>query len=313
MMYKSRICNHSTAVYQRVQDHAAEYLQQMYPEDDDSTCDVCWLVDQLLTHNLTLAFVGDSLTRQTGVGLECELLRRGYRVTSKKLPHTKLPGCSWRHCIGEKVRFSIQPPNSERLAHFYHYGVYRPGIKDNNTEIKQEVIAHSDIVVFDHGLHWTPNEAKAFKKEMTQYLQAFKDTNLTLVAWRETSAQHFNSSGGHYGIKREGNKCVPLGSNGEVEAEGYRIPLMKDAASMAGLSWVNILDPPPDQAADTRNELVFLPYRNFTAPLYYMHPHDAECTHYCHTPFVWLPIWRNIRLALDRALRHNKIDYRLEE
>jgi hypothetical protein len=41
-----------------------------------------------------------------------------------------------------------------------------------------------------------------------------------------------------------------------------------------------------------------LPFFNLTAQLHYLHP--SECTHYCSTPYLWMPIWRSLRLAMDR-------------
>ena len=75
---------------------------------------------------------------------------------------------------------------------------------------------------------------------------------------------------------------------------------MRKAAQDAGFSWKKVtensfLDEPVEN-----NELVFLPFREYTLPLHYLHP--TECSHYCHTPFLWLPIWRNLRIAMDRAI-----------
>ena len=49
-------------------------------------------------------------------------------------------------------------------------------------------------------------------------------------------------------------------------------------------------------------ELVVLPYYNFTAPHWDQHPPEkvADCTHYCPSPFLYLPLWRSFRIALDR-------------
>jgi hypothetical protein len=63
--------------YKKVQDYSMAYLDQMYPHvDNGGSCDVCRIVDQLILNNLTLPFVGDSMTRQTVAGLHCTLLRR---------------------------------------------------------------------------------------------------------------------------------------------------------------------------------------------------------------------------------------------
>jgi hypothetical protein len=44
-------------------------------------------------------------------------------------------------------------------------------------------------------------------------------------------------------------------------------------------------------------DIVMLPFAKFTSELYDLHPH--ECTHYCSTPFLWMPLWRSFRLAME--------------
>jgi hypothetical protein len=305
VIYEPSVCNYSASIYKKVQDYTMAYLDQMYPPvDDGGSCDVCRIVDQLILNNLTLAFVGDSLTRQTGAGLHCTLLRRGYEVTLiKKAPYEQRPNCTgWRHCINNINRLEVRAPNSNRTTCISEYGLYRPQRKkiDNNTQIKEEIVANNDIIVFDHGLHWPTTQRKEFENDMAEYMEAYKNSNLTLVAWRETSAQHFNSSGGYYKT-RTGEKCVPM----RTGQEGFRMPLMKNASEAVGFSWRNAMDSDFMHQPVERHELVFLPYRNYTVPLHYFHP--TECTHYCHTPFVWLPIWRSLRLAIDRVVKNKPI------
>jgi hypothetical protein len=305
--YKAKHCD-DKAIYKRVEEYAIEYLASNYKgvSDDDVACDSCRIVDLLLQHNLTLSFVGDSMTRQVGVGFECDLLRRGYAVTTRVLPWIKNKECGWRYCIGQKIEMAIQEPffeddDQRKTASIYHYGVYRPSEQDDNAEVKQHIIATSDIVVFDFGLHWTPLEASDFGRAMTSFLRGFvpdnnNNNNLTLLAWRETSAQHFNADGGHFGNERRGDTCAAI----QDASEGFRFPLMKQAALDAGLTWTSPLN---FSLSNEKNqpELVFLPFRDYTVPLHYLHP--GECTHYCHSPHVWLPIWRTLRLAIDRAVR----------
>lgn len=197
--------------------------------------------------------------------------------------------------------YTIQ--NSQgQTAKIYSYGVYRPD--RNNVDLQEEILPNSDIVIFDHGLHWRPFQQASFQGEMASYLGGFRDSNLTLLAWRETSAQHVDGFGGHYRTAKEKKSkiCQPITSG----KEGYRKPLMQQAAMEAGLKWKNLFDESFVNEPAERDELVFLPFRNYTVPLHWLHP--GECTHYCHSPYLWLPLWRNLRIALDRALR---IDRRL--
>jgi hypothetical protein len=50
-------------------------------------------------------------------------------------------------------------------------------------------------------------------------------------------------------------------------------------------------------ANSTAGEIVILPFYDFTSKLYDLHPH--ECSHYCSTPFLWMPLWRSFRVAMD--------------
>jgi hypothetical protein len=294
------------------------YLASNYKHVSDSdgaavSCDLCRIVDVLLQLNLTLSFVGDSMTKQVGVGFECDLLRRGYAVTTRILPWIKnKKNCGWRYCIGQKTEMLIQEPSFEdndddqrKTAHIYHYGMYRPNDRDDNAEVKQHIMATSDVVVFDFGLHWTPLEASDFGRAMTSFLRGFAapDNNLTLLAWRETSAQHFDADGGHFGNERRGDTCTAIQTNMAPKGAntGFRLPLMKQATFDAGLTWTSPLDPNFSSSVVNEPELVVLPFRDYTVPLHYLHP--GECTHYCHSPHMWLPIWRALRLAIDRAVR----------
>jgi hypothetical protein len=63
----------------------ASYTEQFVPhlrhgmvENDELACDVCDIVEMVRSNNLTLSFVGDSMTRQTFAGLECEIRKRLY-------------------------------------------------------------------------------------------------------------------------------------------------------------------------------------------------------------------------------------------
>jgi len=299
LLFIEDVCN-STEPYEKVQEYSLEYLKKPYlVSDKDDKCDACAIVETLMELNLTLSFVGDSLTRQSIAGLECELLRRGYMVQSKKAPFAKRGGCSWRECVGEWMVFTVTNPTNMKTATFNHFGMYRPD--PSNLDLKDVILPHSDVVIFDHGLHWKPTERAKFAQAMTRYLKGFQDANLTMLAWRETSAQHIDSKGGHYGSVAKSQNCVPIHPDHQT---GFRMPIMQQAAENAGLQWTSLAEPdfstrPVDKET---NEIVFLPFRDYTVPLHYLHPN--ECTHYCHTPYLWLPLWRSLRIALDRAVSH---------
>lgn len=102
---------------------------------------------------------------------------------------------------------------------------------------------------------------------------------LQLVAWRQTSTQHFSSSGGHYeSANHSVAGCSPM--HGDMVEP--RLARMEAAAYRTGFTTLNALDLNFPLAPSNEDELVILPYRNYTNSLHYLHP--KECTHYCHDP-----------------------------
>ena len=269
MVYRENVCN-DPQIYDQIEDYSKGYLFNISSIDAE-VCDSCRIVDHLLEYNLTLSFVGDSVTSQTTQGFECELHRRGYRVKSKVIPWTRKERCGKRDCIGQKVQFTIQKPPSNqghseeeekkeevKVARINQYGIYRPD--PLNEELKEEIIPNSDVIIFDHGLHWKPSEANLFSAAMVNYLTGFWGSNLTLLAWRETSAQHFDSDGGHYGLPKASRSCKPIFSKNK---KGYRTPLMQRAAQGAGLAWRSVGERNFSSEPVEENELIFLPVSFF--------------------------------------------------
>ena len=79
------------------------------------------------------------------------------------------------------------------------------------------------------------------------------------------------------------------------------MPLMKNASDMAGLTFLDAMQPGFAQRPWTPYELIFMPYRDFARVLYNNHPNGQDCTHMCNTPMLWGGVWRSLRLAMDRA------------
>ena len=74
VQFRPKTCLGGISVFDSVTDRALKFLQA-HIIDNEKECDLCVIVDHLLQHNLTLTFEGESMTLQTFVGLECELLR----------------------------------------------------------------------------------------------------------------------------------------------------------------------------------------------------------------------------------------------
>jgi GDSL/SGNH-like Acyl-Esterase family found in Pmr5 and Cas1p len=196
-----------------------------------------------------------------------------------------------------------------------------------------------DILVINHGVHWAINATRNSKSpryyrdhwnETLQYWSQLKQKskkwieNTTrhpfsfprLVAMRETSAQHFDSDSGEYYLRSHNTTkgCVAqptmsyVGWREEVVTElallnGYRaLYIPSDGFGTNIDDWLQPVDP-------DSMEIVWLPFLNFTTELYFMHPPHRkrgdevsnDCTHYCQTPYLWWPIWRSLRIAMDRT------------
>jgi hypothetical protein len=276
---------------------ATGFLEQHPVEGNE--CDVCQIVNILIDHNLTMAFHGDSVSHQTYFGLECELRRRGYVIDVVAGGfEARNQTAFWRYGLTNTRNLTVTRPNETIHAKLAFYQMYRP-FEDNHET--QNIARESDIIVFDHGLHWVPDEKNDFRNAMATLLRGYSQNKtrgdkLKLLAWRETSAQHFNSSTGDYsfGLPYD-TECLPI-----REYLPFRTTLMAEAAGLAGFTISNASDPLfMSQPVSRGDELVILPYYHFTSEMHQLHP--GECTHFCHTPYVWLPIWRTLRLALDRA------------
>ena len=348
------VCNYTEDMYQQVEDHALDFLSHhpIAPMTDGSSntatpvaCDVCQILNHLLQNNWTLGFQGDSVANQNFDALECELRRHGYQVSKFRKKWKRSPDVFWRRGISEVHHMYVLPPpvNSTRqakdptkddsAAHFRLYLMYRP-LEKNDTEI-MHIVSKNDVIVFDHGLHWTSDQQPSFLEEMTDLIRWFFQSNMNsnsdkqqltggevgtvvrrnqpkLLAWRETISQHFDTPDGNYQtwMRKASGGCVPFHSGSNATALSWYQELMLKAAEAANVSIVGFPpgDPtdiiaPPDTG--NQNELAILPFTLFTRPLHYLHPGGVDCSHICYTPFVWLPVWRTLRISLDRAvLRH---------
>jgi hypothetical protein len=290
--------------YGRAKQVATGFLEQHPVEGNE--CDVCQIVNILIDYNLTMAFHGDSVSHQTYSGLECELRRRGYLIDVVAGDfEDRNKTAFWKYGLSQTRNLTVTRPNETMHAKLAFYQMYRPF--EDNKETKN-IARESDIVVFDHGLHWGLDEKNDFKNAMATLLRGYsrnetKGDKLKLLAWRETSAQHFNTSTGDYSSDSPyETECIPI-----RKYQPFRAPLMTEAAGLAGFTVSNASDPLfLSQPVSRGDELVILPYNRFTSEMHQLHPN--ECTHFCHTPNVWLPIWRTLRLALDRAILNTKIN-----
>jgi hypothetical protein len=294
-------------------------------------CDVCRIVDYLIMYNWTLSLQGDSVTAQSWLGLECELLRRGYNVTASPVQaYPDQPELEdEKYIVGGFMTMTVSWPSAPLTATIQNFAARRA---PQDMDRIYRIVQSTDIFVFDHGLHYMPSQGAVFESDVKQLLQnvalaqrspgpehstpgneslvsvedadrevkAQRPHSLKLVAWRQTTAQHYNEPGGHYRPEIDfSSACVPIDL---ATDEDFRLPLMETASEKAGYTILDALDPSfQSLPRQDRNELVVLPFRQYTSGLHYLHP--GECTHFCNDPHVWLPIWRSLRIALDRTVR----------
>lgn len=324
--------------YDTAAQYTMDYLEQrpvpsfhfngdgLFDKEPKQECDICRIMDYLLEKNWRLTFQGDSMTLQTFVGLECELLRRNYHVIRRiekwavrsNETNRQLSIASKMTLIVSNPEEYSTGPNRTNNAQILFYRLSRP--PESSIEIR-EIVENSDVLVFDHGSRY--HNRDEFGTAMVNLLQAYRydsarSHNLKLLAWRQTSAQHSGLPDGHWTrtTSFEKSGCTPLLG----DEDGYHLDSMRQAALLNNFSFLNAFD--PDFSSESafrsysshRDELIFLPYRDYTKALHYLHP--GECTHYCSTPYLWLPIWRSLRLALDREVmlqeEENQLDVRTQ-
>jgi hypothetical protein len=190
---------------------AADFLRQHpVPSREVSTratdCDTCRIVAHLIANNFTLTLQGDSVMGQVFWGLECDLLRRGYTVSTVVTDHPHVEGMGWRYGLRATITFRISLPNRTTTgdhrrppaeATVLFRAMYRP---IDDMEQVAMIADETDVLVFDHGLHYGPQDLESMDEFGTSTLGILaavrSSTRTKLVAWKETTPQHYNTSGG---------------------------------------------------------------------------------------------------------------------
>ena len=314
--YNTEGCNIGADVYRNTELLALQALED-YPLPTSAGdmpvqhCDWCRIIDILIEKNWTLAFQGDSLSRQSFTGVECELRRRNLYTISlhETLRVDNKP--RWRYGISDISELRIAPKEASNstsgsVAIIRFYGIYRPS--EDMVEVENIVMAQNDIVVFDHGLHYGLDTGDEFVTEMSTLVRTLTSSSISnnqklglkidseqktgrkqrlkLVAWRETSAQHFDYPGGDYVLDVNDTYCAPI--QPEHTTSEHRLHLMMNEI-------INIT------GAGNSPRFTILPFTDYTRQLHDLHP-PTDCTHYCTAPSLWLPLWRTLRIAIDNII-----------
>lgn len=309
-------------------DKLKQHVLQVLGGDDYQVCDACRIFDLLLQHNLSITFWGDSVQAQIFNGFECALQRQGYRIVGRQDEPRGEPGNMFQPAAVATRFIASDNTHDDRTVALRFFYQYKPNPSVNGTyqTALKEIIETTDVLVVNFGVHFSWKHRARFRARMQQLWEAlytFASHRFTLLAFRETTAQHFDADGGDYHLAAAAinstdglpNRCVPMqwGS-----LAGWREAVVKEEATRAGFRVVGPFDDKPSTAKDdTRPHVVVLPFFNFTAEHPDLHPTipatvnssnltaagAADCTHYCSTPFLWMPLWRSLRVALERKLQ----------
>jgi hypothetical protein len=274
---------------------------------------VCQIVEIAQERNLTLTFSGDSIQNQVFDGFLCELQRRNYTV--KQVATEKRKDCPGYTCIIAFSTYQTHSPHWQddavvTIKWFYNYQV--PFEEANDTDL---LLSSGDVYFFNYGLHYRPQTRQKYMDNLRAYLETMKNfANWKLLVFRETTAQHFDIPGGDFlGWSQpkpwfDSDLCVPIRPS---PTRGFREPIFHQAAADAGFVPF-VVDSSMQPLINGVREIAILPYYNFTAKLHDLHiisninsaknetEYKGECTHFCSTSFLRLPLWRSFRLAMDR-------------
>lgn len=289
------------------------------PTDHPQTmsCDLCRIMSLAYEHNLTFGIHGDSMTRQFLNVLECSLLRRGYQVNVTR-SHPPL----------ENHIFIIDSVEWNRSVTIYGYMQYvvptnvsHPDMPGNNP--------HVNVLLTAFGLHWSlgsrrhpADKYRIALERLYEHLFLLtnnKNNNIRLLLHRETSAQHFDGDAGDYFLAQNSTNntlCVPMDRR---ETAGWRESVVKQVATSKGYQVVLAEDYSPTTTALQSDDyhssrennnltLVVLPFFNTSSEWHELHPYlpksnsHMDCTHFCQSPYLFWPLWRSLRIAVERTV-----------
>ena len=326
-------CGEGSRAYQRVQNQAHALLHTTAHHNNNNNtanilCDVCRIVTLAWQQNLSLAFWGDSVHHQNVQGFLCELIRRNYTVVETEHRDIRLSYCTGMNCLKRQMTYQVASPlwNSTTTTTttttnvtLYYFQQYKPRMDREefyNTSLSRILAVQPDIMVFNFGLHYKFHQRSKHQTAMTiilDALQHYGQNTIQLLAYRETTAQHFAAPWGEYGFQTNTSNCVPLASYNGTVPFGWRDLDTRHYAEQLGYTIVDPTQPKLFQDSTNKNndssmELVWLPFRNYSGHFHDLHP-SHECTHYCHTPYLWYPLWRSLRRAMDRRFAFERSSY----
>lgn len=300
---------------EEVKQHTHQFFQDNPVHTTEQKCDICQVLDLARRDNLTIALIGDSMHNQIYDGLACELERRNYLVDKTFTDLNPTKSRTWiyrRHTSSEALH--IRSPSwssTENNVTIQFHRIYSLPLIDDSMA---GLTAQADVVVLGFGLHyWYDNTTVYTFKRMDSYIQAMstlfqnvtEQNHVKLLVHRETSAQHFDANGGEFVLwynNRTNLQPTCQQFSPTDSSVAWREKAIQSAAFQSGH---NLVQAGPNMMPyqENKKEVVVLPYFNFTSQHFNMHPTESEsddCTHYCSSPYVYYPLWRSLRFAMDR-------------
>ena len=270
-------------------------------------------------------------------GLKCELSRRGYQVEEITVLYNEGETEDMYRKIGvrrelvinssawaDSVEASSASSSNSSRVYILLYMAYVAPIEKFSEERAQELLTNTQVLVLGWGLHWNVLWDKfkardAYGPAMMNFIKrAYYDASskVQLVVHRETSAQHFDIPGGDYSMWEKDkasrqNICVKAMHDNttywreaalyqQAKQEGFNYIV----AGTGGLHRDEIEFRKP---ISPKRDIIVLPWYKFTEPFYTSHQDkepgsegNPDCTHFCGSPFLYYPLWRSLRLAMDR-------------
>ena len=283
-------------------------------------CDVCHIMDLARQRNLSIVLIGDSMQLQVMDGLSCELARRNYTVVSDEWikPHNISDelGIYHKHSNSRILQISSPLWSAQQVVTIRYHQIYMVPLNEIGGDFLA-LTAEADVLVLGFGLHWSSGPVYNGKTEY-DYVRSMSETftditnqgRVKLLIHRESSAEHFDTD--HAGewnfwdkkpVEERSRECYPTSPTSP--AFYWRENAIARAAHRSRHSLVfagPTMPPPPANSS----EVVVLPYYNFTSKHPQMHPHrdgdkDDDCAHFCGSPYIYYPLWRYLRFAMDRS------------
>jgi hypothetical protein len=286
-----------------------------------------------------ITLVGDSLTHQHFQDLKCQLLRYGLNLQFANDTYLKIDNPFYlKHQGASKA--SKYPLLQHRHPYIYVFRFSSEKWKDCVSQLQTHFDSYgpkSMLIIFNSGLWYNQHiegHVESYQSDLRSFFQFFIDEAISkyhqIVMFRETSAQHFQTSNGLFQtyesdpiiihprldmIKELMNKVFFKDSTSQygnlthfpiekIEKKCFHqikqhCPPLSDEKSYIENNWRNEIAKNILKEFDPMHEKIpILSFFRLTASRYDIHLDCEDCTHFCSSPMLWLPLWHQIAFEL---------------